>query len=476
MAVAVDDDTSTARGLLQLVLDQERCDHNTFARRLAAHHQRLGLGTMACRPEKISRWKKGRTRPDRRATIAMADMLGVPLDQAHALGWPHWLRLALRDDRALLASPWTPSGTVQALELVGGFADMERREFVITGGTLAALLASWTAAAPATAVLTSNRRPLINDDTVRLIDDRLATLRHLDDQIGSGQTYALACAERRMITHTLKNTSCSTTTGRRLFAAAAEASRISGWCALDSGHPAQAQRHYLAALRSAGSAADPVVTANTLGFWAMLRYSTGDPEGALQLVDAAHRHAARTDSRRMTAVLHARASRAHARAGNTLASQRAEHAMFDTYERAGPPDHEPTCVYWINRDELHGWAATNALDLRDPRRALTHHAAITPAHQPAPRTAALRLARQADAHLALGDIEAAVHTADQAVQILGGVASSRGTSLLTGLKNKLAVHVGGHIPARFVAEERSGARARQPTRRGPNGSPRRDPA
>ncbi|RYJ30684.1 putative regulatory protein [Streptomyces sp. L-9-10] len=249
-----------------------------------------------------------------------------------------------------------------------------------------------------------------------------------------------------MITHTLQNTSYSATTGRRLFAAAAVASRISGWCAVDCGHPAQAQRHYLAALRSAGSAADPVITANTLGFWAMLRYSTGDPEGALQLVDAAHRHAARTDSPRMTAVLHARASRAHARAGNTLASQRAEHAMFDTYERAGPPDDEPASVYWINRDELHGWAATNALDLRDPRRALTHHAAITTAHQtgthdqPPPRTAALRLTREADAHLALGDIDAAVHTANQAIKTLGGVTSSRGTSLLTGLKSKLAAH------------------------------------
>ncbi|MYZ39964.1 hypothetical protein GT002_33905, partial [Streptomyces sp. SID4917] len=295
MAAAVDDGAVEADELLQLVLDQERCDGNTFARRVAAHHQRMGLGTMADRPEKVSRWKKGRARPDRRTTIAMTDMLGVPFDQALALGWPHWLRLALKNDRALLTSPWTPSGTVRALEHVGG-PDMERREFVITGGTLAALLTSWTAAAPATAVLASDRRPQINQDTVRLIDDRLATLRHLDDQIGSDETYALACAERQMITHRIRNTSYSTATGRRLFAAAAEASRIAGWCAVDSGHPAQAQRHYLAALRSAASAADPVVTANTLGFWAMLRYSTGDPAGALQLVDAAHHHAARTGS------------------------------------------------------------------------------------------------------------------------------------------------------------------------------------
>ncbi|MFJ7998530.1 hypothetical protein ACIQ7D_15500 [Streptomyces sp. NPDC096310] len=145
-------------------------------------------------------------------------------------------------------------------------------------------------------------------------------------------------------------------------------------------------------------------------------------------------------------MLHARASRAHARAGNTLASQRAERAAFDAYDRAGSPGDEPGCVYWIDRDELHGWAATNALDLQDPRRALTHHAAIATAHrtgtreQPHPRTAALRLTREADAHLALGDIDAAVHTADQAVRTLGGVTSSRGTTIIMGLKDKLAAH------------------------------------
>ncbi|MFG2677395.1 hypothetical protein [Streptomyces sp. NPDC048445] len=54
--------------------------------------------------------------------------------------------------------------------------------------------------------------------------------------------------------------------GRRLFGAAAEASRSAGWTAYDSGRIAAAERHYIAAMRAAASANDPVVGANTLAF------------------------------------------------------------------------------------------------------------------------------------------------------------------------------------------------------------------
>ncbi|MFE4055594.1 transcriptional regulator [Streptomyces sp. NPDC059096] len=435
--------------LLARILDQERCTAGQFLRRLAARHEALGLGIMVARPEKFSRWCSG-TIPERRAQIALADLLGVSVEQLYALGWPGWLRLALHDGHALLASPWTHAGSVQALHALAHterLADMERRAVIIAGGTLAATLAGWSAATPAGAMQTPGRTPRLTTGSVDLIDSRLDSLRRQDDQVGSEHTYALARTELSQLVRSLKTASYNTDTGRRLFAAAAEASRISGWAAFDSGNTGVAERHYLAALRAAASADNPVVTANTLSFWAMLRYSANDPAGALQLVDAAHHHARKIGSARMTAMLHARASRAHAKAGDQQASRRAEAAAFTTYDQAGPADDEPPCVYWVDRNELHGWAATNALDLNNPRRALTQHTAITAAHyteqhddQAQPRTAALRLTRQADAYLALGDVDVAVHTAGRAVQILGGVASSRGTAIFAGLKTKLAAH------------------------------------
>jgi hypothetical protein len=51
----------------------------------------------------------------------------------------------------------------------------------------------------------------------------------------------------------------------------------------------------------------------------------------------------------MIAMVHARASRAHAKAGDLRASQRAEDAAFTAHDRAGHPEDEPACVYWVSQ-------------------------------------------------------------------------------------------------------------------------------
>ncbi|MFD5745953.1 transcriptional regulator [Streptomyces sp. NPDC127033] len=441
MAVSAEND------LIQRVLDLLGChDHAAFLRRLAGWHESLGFGSMATRPEKVSRWKRG-VRPDRYAEVAMAAMLGVPTEQARTMGWPHWLRAALDDDQVLLTAPWTAAGALAALDHLGRPDAMDRRAALFSGGALAATtLANWAAASPATAVLVSGR-PRVTDRTAALIEARLTALRQLDDEIGSAETYALARAERGSITTVLRTRSYSEAVARRLFSAAAEASRICGWCAFDSGDTAVAERHYTGAARAAASAQDPVVTANLFAFWAMARYSDGDTAGALDYVEEALRNARRTGSSRMTAMVHARAARAYAKSGDLRASRRAEDAAYAAYDRAGHPDDEPACVYWVSRAELHSWAASNASDLNDPRRALTRYAAVAAPHQDEtydedayPRSRALRLSREADAHLSLRDVDAAVNTADRAVRAMGGVASARGTTVLTDLRTKLRAH------------------------------------
>ncbi|WP_028805919.1 hypothetical protein [Streptomyces sp. 142MFCol3.1] len=113
---------------------------------------------------------------------------------------------------------------------------MDRRKFLITTSvTLGTTVAQWSAAAPAGAAPTAGSR--IGDD----VPDRL---RRLDDTVDSGDVYDAARAELRMIRATLKNASFGEGVERRLFAAAAEASRSAGWTAYDSGKAAAAERHY----------------------------------------------------------------------------------------------------------------------------------------------------------------------------------------------------------------------------------------
>lgn len=56
------------------------------------------------------------------------------------------------------------------------------------------------------------------------------------------------------------------------------------------------------------------------------------------------------------------------------------------------------------------------------------------------RGAGIYLARQAKANLALGDMDAAVEAAQQAIEQLGGADSTRGTSTLADLRGQLTAH------------------------------------
>ena len=416
----------------------------SYLLRVAKQHQAMGFGPLANRREKLSRWLSGVYTPSYHTQLAMAAIEGIGPEAVHEHGWPGWLTLAVRADRTVLMAPWTTQSTVTALEITGGMVD--RRAFMITTtGTLGAVVAQWSAAAPAGAAARAGRR--INGQVPALFEARLDGLRRLDDQIGSGQVYAAARAETRLITKTISQTSYTEVVGRRLYACAAEASRSAGWTAYDSGRLAAAELHYIAALRCAADADDPVTSANILAFWAIGLYSNNNAPGAVGLIDAALAQSSKIDSKRMISMLHARACRAHARAGDARAANRSADAALATYEKAKPIEEDPACIYWYNLGEVHQLLGSSSLNLGHPRRALEHFqaasesAGVGSAEQydadSFPRGHAIYLARLAEAQQALGDVDAAVSTAHQAVECMGGVTSARGSKTLDDLRRKL---------------------------------------
>lgn len=323
---------------------------------------------------------------------------------------------------------------------------MDRRGFMITTtASLGAVLAQWSASEPAGAAPRAGRQ--IDAKVPALFERRLDGLRLLDDQIGSGQVYAAARAEMRLITTTLKEASYTESVGRLLASCDGEACRSAGWTAYDSGRLAAAELHYVSGLRSAADAGDPVTSANILAFWSIGLYSNGNARGAIALLDAALSQARKIGSHRMVSMLHARACRAHARAGDARAANRSADAALSAYAKAGPIEQDPNCVYWYNLGELHQLLGSSSLNLGHPRRALEHFQAATQSTDAAggeqydaaafPRGNAIYLARLAEAQLALGDVDAAVATAHQAVQCMGGVISARGGKTLSDLRGKL---------------------------------------
>ncbi|MEV6425048.1 transcriptional regulator [Streptomyces sp. NPDC051662] len=449
-------DTAAALHPLAYLLWKRGMTNEAYLFRVAEQHRRMGYGQMGYRKEKASRWVSGEHAPTLRTQFAMAALEKISPEAVLAHGWPGWLLLAVPDDHPVFTAPWTTTATVHALEIAGGPVD--RRKFLITTSvTLGSTITQWSGAVPAGAATTGGRR--IDHSVPDRFERRLDDLRHLDDHMGSGDVYEAARTEVRLITSTLKNASCTEDVRRRLLGAAAEASRSAGWTAYDSGQIAAAERHYVTALRSAASAADPVVGANTLAFWAIQQYSTGNPRGAIDLVEAALTQAPRIGSARMTAMLHARACRAHARAGDARAAARSANAALDTYAHAGAIADDPSCVYWFNLGETYQLLGSSALNLGDPKQALRHFRDASTAHSAEgeayngddfPRGHAIYLARLAEAHLALGDVDAAVDTAHTAVSRMGGVTSARGSSTLDDLRLKLSRRRGVPAVANFL--------------------------
>ncbi|SHN26705.1 hypothetical protein [Actinacidiphila paucisporea] len=119
---------------------------------------------------------------------------------------------------------------------------------------------------------------------------------------------------------------------------------------------------------------------NTAAFWAILHYSHGNARGAITLLDTALTIAPRIGSERLTAMLYARACRAHARAGDTRAADRAADAALTAYDRTGPVTEDPGCVYWVNRGEIHQLLGSSSLNLHYPATALSHFQNATTAH------------------------------------------------------------------------------------------------
>lgn len=107
--------------------------------------------------------------------------------------------------------------------------------------------------------------------------------------------------------------------------------------------------------------------------------------------------------------------------------------------------------------EIHQAAASAALSLHDPARALGHFSAAATHSDPydvekEPRGTAISLIRQASAYLALGDLDGTVETAQHAVGLIGGVSSARSSSSLAELRTDLAQYRSAPVVESFLGE------------------------
>jgi hypothetical protein len=375
----------------------------------------------------------------------------------HDLGWraQPWLIPA---DQGMGSVLWTPDGALQAMRDLTQAGPMQRRQFLaVLGGAMTVQPLQWLLAAPISTTA-SARGGRLSLEVVDEVDQAIAGVRRLDDQVGGGALLDLVAAHLAYVQRLLSHSSYTDTVGRRLYSSAAELQRLAGWLAFDGGDHGQAQRYWLSGLRAAHTAGDDALGANIVGFMSCLAkdQNSGGRE-AVTLADTALSgyHGA---SPRVQAILALRSAEALATVGEVTGCRRQIDRAFDRLADAGSPasPRDPQWAYWMVDTQAHAQAGFCYQQLGDWRRARGHlQAALRSGGGGESREGVLRQVLLAGTYLRQEhpDPDRAVAMATTAITSLEGtVDSARCVGHLRGLVQDLLPHQRRGAPVRDLVE------------------------
>ncbi|MCZ9327528.1 hypothetical protein [Nocardia farcinica] len=119
------------------------------------------------------------------------------------------------------------------------------------------------------------------------MERRVAQLRRLDDEVGSGALYPLVAGELSRAKSLVREATYGPEVGRRLFTVVAELCQLAGWVASDAGRYGEAQRTYLEGVSAADRAGARTLAAQLLSSLSYQIANVGDPADALLLAQTA---------------------------------------------------------------------------------------------------------------------------------------------------------------------------------------------
>ncbi|MCX2922457.1 regulator [Streptomyces sp. NEAU-W12] len=196
--------------------------------------------------------------------------------------------------------------------------------------------------------------------------------RTLDDAYGGGHARQALVRYLEHECEPMLRGSYGEQTGRRLFAAAADLTRLAGWTSYDIGAHGLAQRYFVQALRLSQAAADRTYGAYVLVTMSRQAVYLGHGREAVQLARVAQQGAGGSTPPLVQALLHAVEARGHGVLGEvracTAALVRAERAL----ESARPGDEVPHWVRFFDEAQLADEFGHCHRDLQQFRAAAQH--------------------------------------------------------------------------------------------------------
>ncbi|MFH8771498.1 MULTISPECIES: transcriptional regulator [unclassified Streptomyces] len=386
-----------------------------FARLMQAHGKSLGI-PLATNRTTVWKWEQGQE-PDVDAQRVLAGLLHVPYEQVWAEGWPRWLPVW---EVTGLTAPWTEAGTVEALADLVGSGRMDRRGFLtITGAALTGLAASWVEAPSAFASALSGDR--VTDTMVSTIEQRISTLRTLDDQLGGARLLEQARGDLALVTGLLRAGRYSDKVRLRLYALAARISHLTGWMAYDAGLRSAGQQYYVGALRSARTAGDDAFGAFILAEMGVHVSEAGRTAERVALISTAIDHAPPTLSPHTQSFLYLHKAEALSRDGSHQKAGTALNRAAAFWERH-TVEENPDWLEWFGEAQLKSTEGKVLLRSGQVERATS--SLVTSVERAAPRDKAVRSSRLAEARLAGGDLDGALDAANYGAELLEDEVSS----------------------------------------------------
>jgi tetratricopeptide (TPR) repeat protein len=298
---------------------------------------------------------------------------------------------------------------------------MDRRGFLtITGAALTGLAASWVDAPAALASALGGDQ--VTDTMVSTIEQRISTLRTLDDQLGGAILLEQARGDLALVTGLLSAGRYTDKIRLRLYGLAARVSHLTGWMAYDAGLRSAGQWYYVGSLRSARTAGDDAFGAFILAEMGVHVSEAGRTAERVELISTAINNAPSTLSPYTQSFLYLHKAEALSRDGDHRTAGTALNQAVSLWERGGAAEESPDWLDWFGEAQLKSTEGKVLLRAGQVERATgSLEASVKTA---APRDKAVRSGRLAEARLAGGDLEGALDAANYGARLLEDSVSS----------------------------------------------------
>ncbi|GGU96919.1 hypothetical protein GCM10010211_75320 [Streptomyces albospinus] len=441
---------------LQALIQEAACSNAGLARRVNMCGAEHGLDLRYDKTS-VARWLRGQ-QPRGRAPAVIAEALGRKLGRTVTID-----EIGMADGKNLASgvglqfSPTVLGAIEQVCELWR--SDVGRRDF-LSGSTVAASALvepsrDWLITGADTQVA-RNAGARVGISDVAAVRAMTTALSELDHRFGAGHVRPVVVHYLNSVVSGLLAGSYREAVGRELFAAVARLTELGGYMAVDTGQPGLAQRYYIQALRLAQAAGDRGYGGYVLAAsMSHLAASLGNPREIAQLARAAQEGARGQVTPRAEAMFCAAEARGHALLGDGRAFQAVAGRALSAMERAeasvGAGD-DPDWIGHFDRAYLADELAHCHRDLGQPgpagqraREALDGH----PAGRA--RRRAIGMVLLASAQVQQREIEQACHTGTQAVELLTGLRSDRGSEYLDDFQQRLEPYQDEPVVREFAA-------------------------